>query len=161
MNVISNTSPLCSLLLIDQVSLLPALFGELFIPEAVSIELRDKGAPEAIRQWMDPPPTWLKIVPVSAKSDPMLSHLHRGEQEAILLGEQISADLLLLDEKAARRAAIERGFNVTGLLGILDRAATVRLIDLPTVLSRLNQTNFRIAPRLLKIVLDKHYPELE
>lgn len=156
MKVVSNTSPLCYLLLIEQVDLLPKLFEEIIIPEAVSRELRDEGAPEVVRQWIIHPPTWLHIVSVSAKFDSTLSRLHRGEQEAILLGEQLSADLILLDEKAARRAAIEHGLNVTGLLGILDRSATLGFIDLPSVLARLNHTSFRIAPRLLKVVLDKH-----
>lgn len=101
---------------------------------------------------------WLKIMSVSPKLDPPLRRLHRGEQEAILLDEELSADLLLLDEKAARKAAVERGLNVVGLVGILDRAAKVELIDLPSVVARLNQTNFRVAPRILKNVLDKHYP---
>jgi len=158
MKVVSNTSPLCYLVLIEQINILPALFGEVMIPEAVRIELKDQGAPQAVQRWLASPPTWLKIKSVSPEVDPTLRHLHRGEQEAILLGEKISADLLLLDEKAARRAAIEHGLNVTGLVGILDRAATVGLITLPSVVARLSQTNFRVAPRILKKVLDKHYP---
>ena len=156
--MISNTSPLCYLALIAQVDVLPALFGEVIIPEAVSIELKDQGAPQAVRQWLASPTPWLKIMSASPKSDPILRRLHRAEQEAILLGEELTADLLLLDEKAARRAAVERGLNVTGLVGILDRAATVGLIELPSVLARLSQTNFRVAPRILKKVLDRHYP---
>lgn len=158
MKVVSNTSPLCYLVLIEHAHVLPALFGEVMIPEAVSSELKDTGAPKAVQQWLASPPPWLKIMPVSSTFDPTLSRLHRGEQEVILLGEEIFADLLLLDEKAARRAAIERDLNVTGLIGILDRAATVGFIELPSVVARLNQTNFRVAPRILKRLLDKHHP---
>ena len=146
MKVASNTSPLCYLVLIEQVDVLPTLFGEVMIPEAVSLELKDQGAPEVVRQWLISPPTWLKIMSVSPKFDPALHRLHRGEQEAILLGKKIAADLLLLDEKTARNAAVEQGLNVTGLVGILDRAATRGLISLPSVLTRLSRTNFRIAP---------------
>ncbi len=157
MKVISNTSPLCYLLLIDQIDILPQLFGKLIIPEAVCRELSDTGAPEVVRQWFTHPPAWLQIVAVSAVSDAALARLHPGEQDAILLAEQCSADLVLLDEKAARKAARERGLNVTGLLGVLDRAATVGIIEnFPRVIARLNATNFRIAPRVLKSLLEKH-----
>lgn len=158
MKVVSKTSPLCYLVLIDQVEILSVLFGEVMIPEAVSLELKDKDAPQIVQQWIVSPPSWLKVMTVSPKSDPTLRRLHSGEQEAILLGEQISADLLLLDEKAARSAAIARGLHVTGLVGILDLATTRGLIELPSVLNRLSQTSFRIAPRILKSVLDKHHP---
>jgi predicted nucleic acid-binding protein len=61
-----------------------------------------------------------------------------------------------VDEKAARRVAVERGFNATGLLEILDKASTRRLIDLPAVIQRLQRTTFRASPRLLKALLDRH-----
>lgn len=110
-----------------------------------------------VRHWIHHPPAWLHIVAVCATPDAILGRLHRGEQETILLGEQLSADLLLLDEKAPRRSAIGRGLNVTGLIGILDQAATVGLIDdIPEVVARLNATSLRVAPRVLKHVLEKH-----
>ncbi len=77
MKVVSNTSPLCYLLLIEQADLLPKLFGEIIIPEAVSSELRDEGTPEVGLQWIIDPPTWLHIVSVSDKFDSTLNHLHR------------------------------------------------------------------------------------
>lgn len=56
MKVVSNTSPLCYLVLIEHIDVLPALFGEVIIPEGVILELKDKGAPEAVRQWLVSPP---------------------------------------------------------------------------------------------------------
>jgi predicted nucleic acid-binding protein len=85
-----------------------------------------------------------------------LGRLHLGEREAITLAAQLKADLIVLDEKAARRVAVERGLYTTGLLGILDEAATRRLIDLPTAIERLQRTTFRASPRLLKALLDRH-----
>jgi predicted nucleic acid-binding protein len=157
MKVVSNTSPLCYLLLIEQVDILPQLFKAVTIPEAVYRELSDAGAPEMVRRWFTHPPAWLQIVAVSAVYDGALARLHPGEQDAILLAAQCSADLVLLDEKAARKAARERGLHVTGLVGILDRAATVGVVEnLPHVIARLNATNFRVAPRILKSLLEKY-----
>ncbi len=101
-------------------------------------------------------PPWLKIYPVNPIADVTLNRLHSGEREAILLAEQLDADLIILDEKAARQIARERGLQLTGLLGILAIAAAQNLIDLPTVVSRLQQTSFRASPRLLRTLLARY-----
>ena len=48
--------------------------------------------------------------------------LDPGESEAIALSIEMSADLLLLDERAGRVAADRAGLRVTGVLGVLLRA---------------------------------------
>jgi predicted nucleic acid-binding protein len=98
MKVVSNTSPICYLLLINQIHLLPALFSEVVVPKAVSSELAAESAPSLLRKWIAQPPAWLRIESVTIGSDPLLSRLHAGEQEAIMLAQQISADLIILDE---------------------------------------------------------------
>lgn len=45
--------------------------------------------------------------------------LDRGEREAILLSLELSADLLLMDEKRGRRIAQSLGIPTIGLLGLL------------------------------------------
>ena len=51
MIVVSNTSPLNYLLLIDQIDLLPSLFEKIIIPEVVRDEMLDPDAPPALQQW--------------------------------------------------------------------------------------------------------------
>jgi hypothetical protein len=41
-----------------------------------------------------------------------------------------------------------------GTLGVLDKAATLHLIDLPSAIERLLQTNFYVTPVLLKSILE-------
>ncbi len=41
-----------------------------------------------------------------------LGLLDPGEREAILLAQELNADLLLLDDMKARRTATERGFAI-------------------------------------------------
>ena len=72
------------------------------------------------------------------------------------MAEELKADLIILDEKAARQIARERGLNLTGILGILDYSATRQLIDLATILKRLQQTTFRASPRLLRSLCERH-----
>jgi len=126
------------------------------VPQAVCDELKAEGAPAELQAWIAQPPAWLEIHPITTRPDEELSRLHPGEREAIVLAQQLRADLIILDERAARQVAEEHGLNVTGLLGILDEAATRGLIDLPAAVERLRQTTFRASPRLLKLLLDRH-----
>jgi predicted nucleic acid-binding protein len=84
-----------------------------------------------------------------------LEKLQSGERAAILLAEARAADIILLDEKIARRIARERGLRVTGLLGILGEAASRGLIEVAPVIDRLRRTSFRASPALLKATLDR------
>jgi predicted nucleic acid-binding protein len=71
------------------------------------------------------------------------------------LAELVKADIVLLDEKAARRIAAARGLRVTGVLGILGEAATRGLVELAPAIDRLRMTNFRAPAALLKATLDR------
>jgi predicted nucleic acid-binding protein len=56
--VVADTSPICYLVLIGEVEILPALFEKIVVPTAVRDELAHAGAPEAVRNWMRAPPRW-------------------------------------------------------------------------------------------------------
>ena len=155
MTVISNTSPLRYLILIDQFELNPKLFDRVFVPQAVCDELGASVAPTIVRNWISSPPDWLEIQSVSTLPDVPLQRLGAGEREAILLAEELEADLILLDDMQARRLAVERGLIVTGLLGLLQQSATLGLIDLTVAIERLRETNFWISSSLLQSLLEQ------
>ena len=79
-----------------------------------------------------------------------MDRLDRGEREAILLAEQLAADLVVLDDKTARRIALVCGLRIIGLLGILKDAASAGLIDLAATFERLRAVGFWVAPTLLQ-----------
>jgi predicted nucleic acid-binding protein len=45
---------------------------------------------------------------------------------------------------------------VTGTLGVLQRAAERRLLDLPQVIMRLQSTNFRASPEVIRALLEQN-----
>ena len=52
MIIISDTTPLRYLIEIEEVHILPKLFGKVIIPEKVSEELQDPKTPEAVKGWI-------------------------------------------------------------------------------------------------------------
>ena len=131
MIVISDTSAITNLAAIDQLTLLPLLYGQVIIPEAVYRELAD----------IDPPvsggvevqtATWLEVKLITNREvvDRLQSEvgLDPGESEAIALALAIEADLLLIDERRGRTEADRLGIKITGLLGILVEAKRQNLI---------------------------------
>ncbi len=156
MIVVADASPLCYLILISCVDVLPKLFGSVSIPQAVREELISADAPVVLQSWIAQPPAWLEIHSVSSEVAEELSNLHTGEREAIMLAERLKADLIVLDEKLARRIALKRGLRITGTLGLLDEAAARGLINLAAAAEQLRLTNFRASPRLLQVLLEHH-----
>jgi predicted nucleic acid-binding protein len=107
--VVADSSPLHYLILIDQVQLLPRLFDLIAVPDRVVAELTHPRAPGIVTEFISNPPDWLEIHVVERKiEDPDLVLLHPGEQSAILLAEELRADLMLIDDSAGRRAATQR-----------------------------------------------------
>lgn len=156
MIVVSNTSPLNYLVLLEAVDVLPHLFDAIHIPTAVRAELADPASPASVRRWISHPPPWLHVKDVQPGSDTHLAALHRGERDAILLAEDLGADLLLLDERMARTLATERGLPIAGTLGVLNQAGARGLIDIPEAVNMLRQTTFRAAPSLYRWLLEEH-----
>jgi hypothetical protein len=81
--------------------------------------------------------------------DPELEYLGSGEREAIQIGTELKADLILIDEKKGRMEAMRRGFRTTGTLGVLLTAGTLNLIDAEaTYRTLVSETSFRTSESL-------------
>ncbi len=125
MVVVSDTSPISNLALIDRLDLLRIQFDQVWIPDAVKSELDhvpDRDAKASIEQAVQD--RWLGCCSVGniRLVATLANDLDRGEAEAIALATEIPADILLIDEKEGRIFARQSRLRVRGVLGILIRA---------------------------------------
>ena len=151
--VVADSGPLRYLVLIGEIAILPRIVGDVLIPPAVQSELDRPRTPEPVRAWIAAPPSWVRIGPAPAVTDPQLMPLDAGEQAVIALALQTGAGTVLMDDRAGVMAALAKGLAVIGTIGVLDRAARHGLVDLAAAFARLRATNFRYPPALLDAVL--------
>ncbi len=151
MIVVSDTSPLNYLILLEAVHVLPVLFGRVVAPTAVLDELKHPRAPVVVKTWAENPPEWLEIrVPAQTA---LISRLGPGESAAVALAQEIQADVLLIDERDGTAVATRLGLRVATTLGVLELAAIDGLLDLPTAISALRRTTFHVKESLLDEML--------
>ncbi|HHP7243877.1 MAG TPA: DUF3368 domain-containing protein [Elainellaceae cyanobacterium] len=156
MIVVSDTSPLGSLALIDHLWLLHSIYTTVVIPDVVADEL---AVAQDIRIQQIPALEWIQVRTLSdrpiAQSLQEVRKLDAGEAYAIALAIQIKADEVLIDERLGRREAKRYGLSVVGLLGVLIVAKRRSLIFKvqPVVDALINQAGFRVSPRLYQQVL--------
>lgn len=150
MAVVCDASPLNFLVRMGLEGVLPGLFGTITLPTQVADELRHRSTPEVVKRFVATPPEWLVI----AEPRIVVEHLglHAGEAAAIALAIELGAELVLLDDLAARRRATAAGLGVAGLLGVLERADARGLIRLPEAVPRL-PTDYRIDPAIVAAAL--------
>jgi predicted nucleic acid-binding protein len=97
-------------------------------------------------------PDWLEILQPK-NLDPSLSGFGLGERQAISLANEVGADLVIIDDKAARKAAIDRHVNVIGTLGVLVRASEKGLINLELAVEKLSDSGFHVSTDLIDRLL--------
>jgi len=156
--IVADTSPLNYLVLINQIDVLPLLYGRFLIPESVRTELSATETPQLVRNWAANLPEWIEVSTVVGHYDESLSRLHPGERDAISLALEVRAKAVLMDERHGRQEAKKRGLRVIGTLGVLTAAHELGMIDLIAALDSLRQTSFHISPKLLASIVLK-YPD--
>lgn len=152
--VISNTTPIISLALIEHLELLKELYDEIIVPPAVATEVLAAGQTRTgVSDFQNA--NWFKPI---ALADPhradLLVDLDRGEAEVIALAQEINADLLILDERLGRRHAQRLELTITGTLGVLLKAKQHKLIpEIKPLIEQLQQGGIRLGVPLIAKVL--------
>ncbi len=156
LKVVSNTTPIISLLKINQLEVLQELYKEIYVPNEVFQEVeagKSKNFYEDLSKL-----EWVNIVKikdeVAVKS---FIDLDAGEAEAIILASEINADLIILDEKLGRLYATNMGLRITGTIGVLIKAKQSGLLSniRPLIDELINQgiwINEKLKHEVLRIV---------
>lgn len=156
MIIVSDTSPLCNLRLVDCLWLLREIYGTVIIPTVVADELAAASNPDIQNLCTS---EWIQIRAVNdASLVQKLQNQHRldpGEAHAIALAIELKADDLLMDERLGRREALKFGLPVIGILGILVIAKQRGLIPIvqPVMDALIDRAGFRVSDRLYQRVL--------
>lgn len=153
--VVIDASPLIGLALVDGLAWLPALFGQVFLPDSVKQEvLPDQSAPgeQAIARAMAE--GWIIVWPhpISPQLD---IDLDAGETDCINIGlSDPDQTLLIMDERAGRAVAKEKGLRVIGTAAIIGLAKKQGLIpSARAAFEVLHNSDFRISAAVIKQVL--------
>lgn len=132
MIVVSDTTPIISFLKINHLEVLNHLFGDVQIPEAVYKELVSNAKFQKEAEKILSTEYIKKVVVEDKKSVTLLRRatgLDAGESEAIILSDEIKADLLLMDELKGRQVAKQMGLNIMGTVGIMMTAFDEELLS--------------------------------
>src|SRR5438093_11977254 len=135
MRLVVDTGPLIALSKTGHLDLLPQLFDDIVIPAAVIGEVAKPGETRPGSEITDR--RWFATLGVSRDERVELQKsgdIAAGEAEAILIAAGApESTVLLIDERRARRIAIERGIHTLRTGALLVAAARRRLLELEEV----------------------------
>lgn len=160
MLIISDTTPIISLMKVGQLDLLKNMFGSVVIPKAVYDELTvNINFEKEINSFNKC--TFVKVETVENESYVNIlrndTGLDAGESEAIVMVKEKQADLLLMDERKGRQVAKKMGIRITGTIGILLQAFDESFLtkeDVEQCLMLLKKSNIRISENLCNKVYE-------
>ena len=145
--VVSNTTPIITLLKISEFELLQKLFGKIIIPTGVYEEIE---AGKSKKFYLDLKNIdWIEIRNVKETRE-LLIDLDKGEAETILLAKEINANYVIIDEKLGRKYANYFDLKVIGTLGILKEAKKRDLIkDLKEIVNKMKENNIWLSKKII------------
>ena len=164
MIVVSDTTPLISLMKIGRLELAEQLFGEVQIPDAVYTELIANPQFFEEAQQIQSSSFIKRVVIDDSKSVDLLKRatgLDQGESEAIILSDICHADLLLMDEIKGRQVAKQMGLHLMGTVGMLRVAYEEKLFsyeDIVKCIDVLRVNGRHISDRLYRQLLESIEP---
>ena len=139
--IVSNATPLIYLAKIGKLGLLRNLYGEVFIPEEVEVEVVERGkrlgerdayvVEKAINDG------WLKVSKAEVVEVPI--ELDAGEEAVLSLAKNLGLREVLIDEASARTAARLLGLTPRGTIYVLLKALEGGEMDFDMFLEVLNE----------------------
>jgi predicted nucleic acid-binding protein len=152
--VVSDTTPLHYLILVRQETILERLYENIIIPPGVLAELSHESAPVQILNWARNLPSWVTVI--APKSIPArFAVLDFGERQALALAKEIGADLILLDDKVARKVASHESMKVKGTLGVIAEAAKAHLLNFNETIEELQKTSMHLDQEVINEIMQE------
>lgn len=153
--VVSNTTPIITLSLVGQLSLLQKLYGVVLVPTAVTNEVLAGGSRYGAVELQQA--SYIHTTPLQdPRRADLLNDLDRGEAEAIALALEQNADLLIMDERLGRRHASRLELSLTGSVGILLKAKQAGfLTSVKPLLTKIEQGGIYLSPALIAQALQQ------
>lgn len=150
--VIVNSTPVIGLANIGKLDILRQMYGAITIPQAVFDEIKSPSVQRQVNANRD----WIRVEQISDTSQKQMyrAKLHAGEVEVMILAQEKKADLVILDDNAAKKTAKFLGLRVIGTLGILVLAKKRGYIkEVSPVLDALKRDGFFVSDDLCDLVL--------
>lgn len=139
---------------IGQLDLLQKLYREILIPNAVYqevIAVKDSACMQIKNAG-----EWIRVEAIQDDTEKKMykAKLHDGEVEVMILAQEQKADLVVIDDNAAKKTAKYLGLTVTGTLGVLLKAKRQGLIEtVYPLLVKMRQNGFYMDTGLETMVL--------
>ena len=157
MTVLSDSSPLITLSKIGFLDLLPQLYKTITITPEVFDEVVVSGAGLAGAAQISAA-KWIHVKPVQSQASLSTAQqrfgLGVGELSTIILGRELKADVVLIDDMKARKVAQGEGLTVLGCVGVLHDAFGLKLFsDLPAAYRQLLASGAYVDRMLLEKIL--------
>jgi predicted nucleic acid-binding protein len=146
-SVVADASALISLSWIDQLRILPALFGRVAVPPAVVAESTHSQL--AL-------PAWIDVLEPRRPLDQrvVVAHLGAGETEVLCLGLELDGAWLILDDAQARALARQLELRMLGTAAVLVEAKRAGLLaQVRPTLDALLVKGFRLDRRVYARIL--------
>lgn len=147
-SAVADASALISLGWVDQLRILPALFGRIVVPPAVVAEA-------TYGQFVLP--AWIDVLEPRRPLDQRVAaaNLGAGETEVLSLGLELGGAWLILDDAQARTVARQLGLRMLGTAAVLVEAKRAGLLvqvrpTLDALLVRGFRLDRRVYARILK-----------
>ncbi|MBS9766775.1 MAG: DUF3368 domain-containing protein [Flavobacteriaceae bacterium] len=152
--IISNTTPILSLLKIDKLHILKELYGKVIVPFAVYEEVeqgKEKPYYQNLAEF-----DWIEIKSIqNEKSRLYFLDLDKGEAEVLILSKEEDADLVIIDELLGRRYAKQMDIKLTGTLGVLLKAKSKGIIpSVKELLFELSEKGSWFSPKLISKIVE-------
>ena len=161
--IIADAGPLIALAGVNKLEILRELFSITWITTSVKEECTaktDKDTEQIISAlsegWLREK-TWLRLTSPPKK---LSGSLGQGEVDTIewareltQLTQQKAASLIILDDRLARKYALELGLNFIGTVRLLDIAEQKGLIEnAEALIEKISSNGYRISTEILKVI---------